>query len=85
MRNLKKSINKLGWKHNLENSNWVECDETSEELKDLVNKVGELETKFFYAIDIISNNNNLQILEINICPGIEKAQTTFGVTPSSRS
>jgi len=59
------------WKHNLSNAKWELCTDTTPEMLNIVEKVNALEKKFFYAIDFISKNDNLTILEVNICPGIE--------------
>ena len=71
LRSLKKSKKTSSWKHNLESSTWEEFTTPTQQMQETINKIDSLERKFFYAIDIISNNNNLQILEVNICPGIE--------------
>lgn len=59
------------WKHNLSNAKWELCKDTTPEMLEIVGKVNSLEQKFFYAVDFISKNNKLTILEVNICPGIE--------------
>lgn len=59
------------WKHNLSNASWVHSPDTHPLMIEMVQQIDQLEQKFFYAVDFISKNNELTILEVNICPGIE--------------
>ncbi len=59
------------WKHNLSNAQWKKAEKANERMLDIVEEINTLEQKFFYAIDFISKNDELTVLEVNMCPGIE--------------
>lgn len=71
IRHLIKTSSGGHWKHNLNNSKWSVALETPEEMINIVKKVDALEKKFFYAVDLIYKNNDLYLLEVNICPGVD--------------
>jgi ribosomal protein S6--L-glutamate ligase len=59
------------WKHNLEHTEWSLASELSAKMLKIVSIISKLEDKFFFAIDFILKNDDLKVLEVNICPGIE--------------
>ena len=71
LRSFEKSKKTSKWKHNLENSTWEEFNGLTPGMQEIVSKIDYLEKKFFYAIDLICENNYLYVLEVNICPGLE--------------
>ena len=66
-----KKNNQGHWKHSLAHAQWHRAESTSKEMIEIVNKVHELDQKFFFAVDFINKNNELFVLEVNLCPGVE--------------
>ena len=66
------------WKHNGNHAVWREGGKLNDSVYSVVNKITSLEEKFFYAIDFISDDDKFVVLEVNLCPGVEKAEATLG-------